>query len=482
MAQKAGYSSLGSERPTAATSAPPGPDEGPVASTSSGAVHENTGKRVDRYLYASYAFLGCGILFPWNAIITATDFFYALYPAQHVDRLFPIAYFFPNVAVLLLLNLFPDTCRGVLSQRSRVLAGYSSFLFALLTITVAGGACSGPSTGSASSTLAIIVASVGLVGAADGLAQGSLFAEVGCMPPAYTQALMAGTSVSGVAISLLRMVTKASFPATPAGLFRSTILYFSVSAACVAACIASYVALQRHPVVRLYSQARSRSCGSHPGEEGAAGGVLPEEESGTLPLRAAADEASGPAEHVPASSSHELRLAGKEEWAHLRRLHAPHLGLPYFLSIFLVYVVTLAIFPGFLAEDVASPALGDWYPVLLIAIFNVGDLRGKAAPAFAPGRVAAVPPTWLLGAVVSRALFIPAYLLCTLGPARLRGEGPIVVLTLALGLTSGLYASVAMINGPGASKKEGESLAAAMVLYLILGLATGAACGWLWLL
>ena len=139
MAQKAGYSSLGSERPTAATSAPPGPDEGPVASTSSGAVHENTGKRVDRYLYASYAFLGCGILFPWNAIITATDFFYALYPAQHVDRLFPIAYFFPNVAVLLLLNLFPDTCRGVLSQRSRVLAGYSSFLFALLTITVAGG-------------------------------------------------------------------------------------------------------------------------------------------------------------------------------------------------------------------------------------------------------------------------------------------------------------------------------------------------------
>ena len=135
-----------------------------------------------------------------------------------------------------------------------------------------------------------------------------------------------------------------------------------------------------------------------------------------------------------------------------------------------------------LSPPLNPPLSLDWYPVLLIAVFNVGDCLGKTAPAFAPGLVASVPPEWLLGAVVSRALFIPAYLLCTMGPKQLRGEGPVVGLTLALGFTSGLYASVAMINGPGASKKEGESLAAALVLYLILGLATGAAAGWLWLL
>lgn len=40
--------------------------------------------------------------------------------------------------------------------------------------------------------------------------------------------------------------------------------------------------------------------------------------------------------------------------------------------------VTLSIFPGVLAEDLFSARLGDWYPVLLIALYNVADWAGKA--------------------------------------------------------------------------------------------------------
>ena len=35
-------------------------------------------------------------------------------------------------------------------------------------------------------------------------------------------------------------------------------------------------------------------------------------------------------------------------------------------------------FPGFLAEDISSARLGDWYAILLILTFGIGDLIGKA--------------------------------------------------------------------------------------------------------
>jgi hypothetical protein len=49
-------------------------------------------------------------------------------------------------------------------------------------------------------------------------------------------------------------------------------------------------------------------------------------------------------------------------------------------SVFGVYVVTLAIFPGFLVEDITSSVMGDWYPILLMATFNAMDVVGKFMP------------------------------------------------------------------------------------------------------
>lgn len=37
----------------------------------------------------------------------------------------------------------------------------------------------------------------------------------------------------------------------------------------------------------------------------------------------------------------------------------------------------LSIFPGFITKDVHSETLKDWYPVLLIAAYNVFYLVGK---------------------------------------------------------------------------------------------------------
>lgn len=50
-------------------------------------------------------------------------------------------------------------------------------------------------------------------------------------------------------------------------------------------------------------------------------------------------------------------------------------------SLFLVYMVTLAIFPGFFSEDVKSVALGSWYPVLLFLVFAAADCASRWLPA-----------------------------------------------------------------------------------------------------
>lgn len=56
-----------------------------------------------RVAYFIFFLLGTGFLLPWNAFITATDYFALLYPSQHVDTVFSVAYMIPNVTLLLLL-------------------------------------------------------------------------------------------------------------------------------------------------------------------------------------------------------------------------------------------------------------------------------------------------------------------------------------------------------------------------------------------
>ena len=153
-----------------------------------------------------------------------------------------------------------------------------------------------------------------------------------------------------------------------------------------------------------------------------------------------------------------------------------------------MYAVTLSIFPGVLAEDVASDALGDWYPVALITAFNAADVAGKALPGRIPaaGEWLGSRPRVLAMMCGARVLFVPAFLATTRAAgvqALSRSEAPCVLLTVALGFTNGWYSSAAMMAAPKVVEKRlAESCGTVMVFFLLSGLATGAVCGWLWLL
>ena len=383
--------------------------------------------------YWAYFSLGTGVLFPWNAFITAVDYFQDLYPKQHVDRVFGVTYMFPNLLVLGVLLLHPLG----LSTSHRIYVGFFLYLFCLFSVPLIDAVLIGD-TGS-EGTWTFTVAAVALAGVADGIAQGSVFGSVTMLPSSYTQAVVSGTSVSGLVISVLRVLTKALISQDEKGLRTSTFIYFSAAGAFCVFCIG----LQYGITNTDFYQYHLKGSSSH-----------------------------GDVSTISKGSESSIGSLFVQTWS---------MGL----SLFFAYSVTLSIFPGFLAEDVESEALGDWYPILLITFFNLMDFLGKTCPILDSFRFH--NPVKLFAISLLRCAFYPLYLLATSGPALLKGEplGPIYVsiITGALGFSNGWLTSNCLIEAPlRVVAQDAEKTEMLMVWFLLLGLLVGALLGWIWLL
>jgi equilibrative nucleoside transporter 1/2/3 len=334
---------------------------------------------------------------------------------------------------------------------------------------------------------------VAAAGAAAGLAQGALFGEAARLPPRSTRALVGGTSVSGVAAAALRVATKAALPPGAGGLYAGAALCFALAAATFGACFYTYLdILPRLLAERLAAEelalAPEGAAGAAPlgsvdaGQERAKlwGGGGEGDAEGGADAGGLGSDFSTALFDCRAPSSLDFGAEGGGDAGVLRRV-AHSIRAPA-CAVALVYVVALSIFPGVLAEDVASARLGSWYAVLLLALFNAADCAGKwlEPPCVLARGDSGVP---LVAAAAARALFLPAfYAAAHAGP----GVGPAAVaaLTAALGVSNGWLTSSAMVAAPLAS---GDPPAAPLVgnlvvLALVSGPCVGAACGFLWLL
>ena len=229
-------------------------------------------------------------------------------------------------------------------------------------------------------------------------------------------------------MSILRIITKASLPQTPQGLRTSAYFYFIVSIVILLGCIVCCNLLYKLPVMQQHYKL------------------------------------------VPDDLSRSSRL---EFWEVARKIRWPAFG------VFMIYTVTLSIFPGFIAENLQSRTLKDWYPVLLIAMYNTSDLVGKS-----------LTSTYVLESIskatwgcIARLLFYPLFTVCLHGPHWLKTEVPMAFLTIALGLTNGSLTSVLMILTPkSVPTSEAEVSAVVMAVFLGMGLAAGSVLGWFWII
>ncbi|XP_048536407.1 equilibrative nucleotide transporter 1 [Triticum urartu] len=382
--------------------------------------------------YLIFFTLGAGFLLPWNAYITAVDYFSYLYPGAPVDRVFSVSYMLSCLLPLLLIVLvFPKS-----SAPARINTGLTLFTLALLVVPVMD-AVYVKGTPRLYGAFDVTVAATVMCGVADALVQGGVIGFAGELPERYMQAVVAGTAASGVLVSALRVITKASFPQDPNGLRQSAILYFMVGMVVMIICIVCYNVARRLPVVVYYKNIKQRA------QKAEVGGGM-----------------TGPAWRSTLWS-----IVGTVKW--------------YGIGVVLIYAVTLSIFPGFITEDVHSDALKDWYPIMLISAYNVFDLIGKCLPAIYLLQNSNVA----VAGSFARLLFYPLFYGCLHGPSYFRTEIPVTVLTCLLGLTNGYLTSVLMILAPKAVPiHHSETAGIVIVLFLVVGLVLGSFVAWFWVI
>lgn len=429
-----------------------GPENAPL-------THEEGIPPKDRFhlAYVSYLIMGTGFLLPWNAFITAVDYFSYIYPGKQVDSVFSVAYMIPALVVIVLLLTFA----GRANARVRINLGLSLFLLSLLVVPVMDVAYIKGQRGLDVGYF-ITVAAVVFCGIADATVQGSLIGSAGELPEQYMQAVVAGTAASGVLVSALRILTKAALPQNVHGLRTSANLYFAVSIVFMALCLICYNMANRLPVIMYYNDLKTKKM-----------------ESTFLLGNTTANSLADPEDRsLPDGASVELYGAGREGeglkfWHVLKKIKWFGVG------ILLIYLVTLAIFPGYITEDVHSHLLKDWYPILLIACYNIFDLVGKSLTAYLMLESAAIA----IGGSVARLLFFPLFYACLHGPHFFHTEIPVVFLTCLLGLTNGYFTSVLMIIAPKkVPLQESETAGITIVLFLVIGLAMGSIVGWFWVI
>eukprot|EP00268_Persea_americana_P019538 TRINITY_DN20011_c1_g1_i3.p1 TRINITY_DN20011_c1_g1~~TRINITY_DN20011_c1_g1_i3.p1 ORF type:complete len:189 (+),score=27.02 TRINITY_DN20011_c1_g1_i3:196-762(+) len=143
--------------------------------------------------YIIFFILGAGFLLPWNAFITAVDYFTYLYPDASVDRVFAVVYMLVCLVILLIIIAFAHKS----SSYARINAGLALFVVSLLTVPVLDLAYVKGRTGLYSGYY-VTVAAVALSGIGDALVQGGVIGSAGELPERYMQATCAGTAASGM--------------------------------------------------------------------------------------------------------------------------------------------------------------------------------------------------------------------------------------------------------------------------------------------
>ncbi|KAG8367421.1 hypothetical protein BUALT_Bualt16G0070100 [Buddleja alternifolia] len=263
--------------------------------------------------YILHFFLGAGNLLPWNALITAVDYFGYLYPEKHVEKVFSVVYMTSSLIVLCVMLIWECCSWQRISLRLRMSIGYSMFLISLMATPIMHWARGDTSS---STSYYMVVASVLTCGLADGVIGGSLIGTAAKLPKQYMQAVFVGTASS-----------------------------------------------------------------------------------------------------------------------------------------------------GFLAENIKSDLLKDWYPIMLIATYNISDFSGKSLTGLYVMKGIG-KATW---GCMARLLFYPLFIGCFRGPEWLRTEAPVVLLTVMLGLSNGYLTSVIMMLAPK-TVPEVEAEVAAIVMAVLLGM------------
>lgn len=266
------------------------------------------------------------------------------------------------------------------------------------------------------------------------------------------QSYLAGLAASGALTSALRLVTKAAFEKASNGLRKGVMLFLAISTFFEFLCILLYAFIfPKLPIVKYYRTKAAAEGSKTVAADLAAAGIQTE----------ATKRADNGAKQLE-------RLSNKQLFFQ---------NIDYLLDLFLIYVLTLSIFPGFLYENTGTHKLGSWYALVLIAVYNMFDLIARYIPLI--DRIKLKSRKGLMIATLSRFFFIP----CFYFTAKYGDQGWMIMLVSVLGLTNGyLTVCVLTVAPQGYKGPEQNALGNLLVLCLLAGILCGVALDWLWII
>ncbi|KAK9936230.1 hypothetical protein M0R45_013081 [Rubus argutus] len=390
--------------------------------------------------------LGLGTLIAWNTMVTIGDYYYNLFPKYHPSRVLTLLY--QPFALVTLATLSYNEAK--ISTRMRILVGYTLFFLGTSMLVFVDLATSG--TGGIGPYISIC-AIVGGFGVAGAHVEGGVLGELSFMCPEFIQSFSAGLAAAGALTSAIRLVTKAAFEKYDNGLRKGTMLFLAISTFIEFLCILLYaIYFPRLPIIKYY-RSKAASEGS-------------KTVSADLAVAGIQKQASDREVQNDANLPH--RLNNKQLFMQ---------NIDYAVDLFLIYALTLSIFPGFIFENTGQHQLGSWYPLVLVAMFNVLDLMSRYIPLAQCVKIES--RKGLLIATLSRVLFLPAFYFT----AKYGDQGWMIMLTSILGLTNGYLSVCVMTVAPkGYKGPEQNALGNILVLCLLCGVFVGGCLDWLWLI
>ncbi|XP_022092987.1 equilibrative nucleoside transporter 2-like [Acanthaster planci] len=390
-----------------------------------------------RFIFMLMAIHGIATLLPWNMFITA-DAYFTDYKfgnvsdnAEYKDKFVSyigIAGFIPNVFFLAVSLFVPPKSSRLANM---VALNIMLTLFVLTTILAIIDSSEWPGA-----FFGITMATVVIFNGAAAVYQSGIFAFAAKLPDIYLQSYIVGQGLGGTFVAVVSITTLA----TTDSVQTAGIAYFTCAVAVLFLAVISLLIVYKSPFVNYHHNVALQ--------------VLTEKE------KEAVEEATRPIT---------LLYIFKRIWVDA-------------ISVWLMFFVTLAIFPAFnlgivsTSEEDDSDFIQTYFtPLTCFFTFNFCDFVGSMVPAILKWPFHRY--TWIVSNI--RILFFPLFVLCNYRPVTRTlpvyfGDAVYIIIMIIFSLSNGYFKTVIMMEGPQKVPPEWAGKAASMmVFFLVLGIFCG---------
>ncbi|KAL4124805.1 hypothetical protein PRIC2_008399 [Phytophthora ramorum] len=437
--------------------------------------------------YCAFFFSGAGSIAMWSCITLCLTFFDAKYPEDRVGFVFPVV----NMSTLLIMSLYMVMAGRQLCLDARMHGSLASYTAFVLLLPLANVAALPHDVGYPLTLLALMGSTV-----SSSIMQSSMYGLGGVFGPVFIQAIEGGKGFGAILLFAVRLALKWYFEGDDsADLLQnyyaklSMGVFFGVALLIVVTTWVLYWALLRtrfaQPLLTEYALVQHETPLTPPVLSPLSSPISPlrrpnaffsrdgmNERSPLLANNMSAHNGGTPNNQDDDADDEEDAFEIEEELeehaAVATVVSVLHTALKPFFSLFFSYFVCLSCFPGIISIiPSVTLGLGDWFPIVLVGCYNLGDLVGKNLPVYAMYfDVSTLHLPWLF-----QLSFLPFFMAALVHPF---DDITTIVAVLLLGLTTGYVATSSIILAPSMCS-EYQKEVAGMVggLSSIIGLCAG---------